>query len=68
MYTGFIRYSDIGAGGWSLESSDGTIYHLIGDIPQHVHDKKVTLKAKPMQGMGFMMTGPVLQVEEVIEC
>ena len=67
MYTGILRYSDIGSGGWSLESSDGVTYTLIGDIASHFQNKQVSLKAKPMQGMGFMMNGPVLQVEEIIE-
>lgn len=67
MYTGTLRYHDIGAGGWSLEATDGTTYTLIGEIPHHLSNKLVTLKAKPMQGMGFMMSGPVLQVEEIAE-
>ena len=67
MYTGTLRYSDIGAGGWSFEGVDGTTYTLIGDIPQRLNNKRVSLKAKPMQGMGFMMNGPMLQVEEIIE-
>ena len=50
MYTGILRYSDIGSGGWSLESSDGVTYTLIGDIASHFQNKQVSLKAKPMQG------------------
>tara|TARA_B100000683_G_scaffold173731_1_gene167351 strand:+ start:348 stop:554 length:207 start_codon:yes stop_codon:yes gene_type:complete len=67
MYTGILRYSDIGTGGWSLECSDGITYTLMGTIPKHLHNKQVSIKAKPMQGMGFMMNGPILQVEEVSE-
>ena len=67
MYTGTLRYSDIGAGGWSLEATDGTTYTLVGAIPRHLDNKQVALKAKPMQGMGFMMSGPILQVEEIRE-
>ena len=67
MYTGILRHTDIGAGGWSLEASDGTTYTLVGDIPQTLRNKRVIIKAKPMQGMGFMMSGPILQVEEIGE-
>ena len=67
MYTGTLRYNDIGAGGWSLETEDGTVYSLSGTIPEHLRDKKVALKAKPMHGMGFMMSGPILKVEEIDE-
>ena len=65
MYTGTLRYNDIGAGGWSLETGDGTVYSLSGNIPQHLENKKVVLKAKPMQGMGFLMSGPILEVQEI---
>ena len=67
MYAGTLRYSDMGAGGWLLEAVDGTTYTLIGAIPHHLSDKQVSIKAKPMHGMGFMMSGPVLQVEEIVE-
>ena len=67
MYTGTLRYSDIGAGGWSLEASDGITYTLMGTIPQHLNNKQVSIKAKPMEGMGFMMSGPILQVEQITE-
>ena len=67
MYTGVLRYSDIGTGGWSLEGSDGVTYTLMGTIPQHLNNKQVSIKAKPMQGMGFMMSGPILQVEQITE-
>ena len=67
MYTGILRYSDIGTGGWSLEASDGVTYVLMGTIPQHLENKQVSIKAKPMQGMGFMMSGPILQVEQITE-
>lgn len=67
MYIGILRYSDIGTGGWSLEASDGVIYVLMGAIPQHLENKQVSIKAKPMQGMGFMMSGPILQVEQITE-
>lgn len=68
MYTGTLRYTDIGTGGWSLEASDGATYTLVGDIPPHLKNKHVSIKAKPMQGMGFMMNGPALLVEEIHEC
>ena len=67
MYTGILRYNDIGPGGWSLESSNGVTYSLIGDIASHFQNKQVSLRAKPMQGMGFMMSGPILQVEQITE-
>ena len=67
MYTGILRYSDIGTGGWSLECSDGVTYTLMGAIPQQLEDKQVSIKAKPIEGMGFMMSGPILQVEQITE-
>ena len=67
MYTGTLRFSDIGTGGWLLEALDGVTYTLVGTIPHHLNNKQVSIKAKPMQGMGFMMSGPVLQVEQITE-
>ena len=65
MYTGILRYVDLGAGGWQLECSDGSTYTLIGSIPSALKDKKVRIQAKPIQGMGFMMSGEALQVETI---
>jgi len=65
MYTGILRYVDIGAGGWTLESSNGETYTLFGNIPSSLTDKKVQIQAKPIQGMGFMMNGASLQVESI---
>ena len=64
-YTGILRYVDIGSGGWKLTCSDGQTYDLYGEIPQKFNNKTVTLTAKPMQGMGFMMTGTALSVEKI---
>jgi|GEM_PF-5725111 len=65
MYTGILRYADIGAGGWQLECSDGKTYTLYGEIPPALKNKKVQIQAKPMQGMGFMMSGEMLSVESI---
>lgn len=65
MYTGILRHHDIGPGGWTLECSDGSTYTLVGEIPAALQNKHITLKAKPMQGMGFVMNGPALLVEEI---
>ena len=65
MYTGILRYVDIGTGGWRLETSSGKTYSLFGKIPSSLTDKKVQIQAKPIQGMGFMMSGESLQVESI---
>lgn len=67
MYTGILRHQDIGSGSWTLESDDGSTYTLVGNIPASLVNTRVTLKAKPMQGMGFMMSGPALQVETITQ-
>ena len=64
-YTGTLRYVDIGSGGWKLECTDGQSYDLYGEIPQEFQNKSVTLSAKPMQGMGFMMSGQALSVQNI---
>lgn len=64
-YTGILRYVDIGTGGWTLECTDGNTYTLYGSIPTELANQQVTLTAKPMQGMGFMMVGDALQVEHI---
>ena len=65
MYTGILRYVDLGAGGWQLECSDGRTYTLVGNIPSQLKDQKVHVRAKPMPGMGFVMSGEALQVEKI---
>ena len=64
-YTGVLKRVDLGSGGWRLECSDGNSYDLSGEIPSEYENKKVTVKAKPMQGMGFMMGGQILDVENI---
>ena len=56
IHKGILRYIDIGAGGWQLECANGTIFTLYGDIPDHLKNKKVIVKAQKVEGFGFMMS------------
>jgi hypothetical protein len=65
---GKLTFADIGAGGWTLETRDGSRYSLDGDIPKHLANKTVEVDGKVQQGggFGFMMSGdPVLVVRSI---
>ena len=64
-YTGILRKVDLGSGGWRLECSDGKSYDLTGEVSSEYENKNVTVKAKPIEGMGFMMGEQILEVESI---
>lgn len=66
-YIGTLHYNDIGSGGWQLKCVDGNTYDLFGDIPSTLANRVVSIIAKPISGMGFMMGGAALQVERIQE-
>lgn len=65
---GTLHYEDLGAGGWTLKTSDGKSYALEGDIPSSLKGKQVEVSGTVQEsgGFGFMMSGdPVLVVDAI---
>jgi hypothetical protein len=64
--TGHLQRVDLGAGGWTLRTDDGTVHTLQGEIPGALAGRRVEVRGRPREAMGFLMQGgPVVEVDSV---
>ena len=57
---GILKISDIGMGGFILQTTDGAKYSLHGDIPSRLIDHLVEVKGRKV--VSTMMIGQALEV------
>ena len=54
--TGILRFVDLGAGQWVLETPKGK-FALFGDIDRSMADRRVQVQGSPVDGQSTGMTG-----------
>lgn len=54
---GKLRRMDLGTGAWVLETGDGKLVALYGDVPAQLDGKHVEVRGRAVDGMGFAMVG-----------
>jgi len=54
---GKLRRMDLGAGAWVLETGNGELVALYGDVDAALDGKQVEVRGKTVDGMGFAMVG-----------
>jgi len=54
---GKLRRMDVGTGAWVLETSDGELVALYGEVDAALDGKQVEVRGKTVDGMGFAMVG-----------
>jgi hypothetical protein len=66
ILTGQLQRVDLGAGGWSLRTDDGTVHTLHGDVPAKLAGRRVEVRGRTRAAMGFLMQGgPVFEVDQI---
>lgn len=65
---GTLIFEDIGAGVWSLRTTDGKTFNLEGEIPRNLAGKTVIVDGDVQEGGGFgfaMQGAPLIWVRTI---
>ncbi len=54
---GKLRRMDLGPGVWVLETGDGELVSLYGEVDAKLDGKLVEVRGRTVDGMGFAMVG-----------
>lgn len=65
---GTLKRLDLGTGVWVLETGDGERVALVGDVPAALDGRRVEVRGRSVEAMGFGMVGArAFEVERVTE-
>ena len=62
-YEGTLKFVDMGAGAWMLNTAAGEALQLLGDIPTKPDGKKVSVQGTPVNTHGYAMPGANKTIE-----
>ena len=64
--TGMLTREFFGGEVWVLRTDDGAQYQLTGEVPAHLEDQRVKVKASPSENaFGIGMIGQILDVTSI---